>query len=172
MIAANKTSVMKISLRGNFTMSHDKFPEKFTEHGKSFNRLSEADPGKLEKADYERYQLLERQKHTEVERIKSENVHYREQRITQETDRLLRTPAAGLNGPKPILGGRRVDRSDGVARSDLSPEELSNIRRTAEQNVSKAENVHLQAIEQAYTQGQKNLLDKALGPNRYPSRSR
>lgn len=153
-------------------MSTGKLPENFEEHGKEFNRISDADIRKLNTRDEREYRMIEAQKAAFKEQTEADNERHREKRIEKEIDRLLRKPAPGMNGPSPVLGGRRVDQPDGVARQNLTPEQIKNLRETAAENVRKADEAHLQKIERAYTQAQRDLLDRALGPNRYPSQKR
>ena len=153
-------------------MSNSEFPEKFTEHGKEFNRISEADAARLQQADRQKFELVKRQRDTELAKIRADNERYREERIAKEKESLLRKPAPGMDGPKPVFGGRRVDQPEGVARENMTPEQLRDLHRTAEQNVRQAEQAHLERIERAFTQAQRDILDRALGPNRYPSRGR
>lgn len=153
-------------------MARSEFPEKFSEHGKELNRVSDVDPRKLNHRDQQQFRLIEEQKKMEQKKIIADNDRYRDQRIEKEMDRMLRKPGPGMDGPTPEFGGRRVDQPGSPSREDLGPEELRNLRETAERNVRQQEHEALERNERIYTQAQRDLLDRALGPNRYPSRGR
>lgn len=154
-------------------MPESKFPENFSEHGKEFNRVSFSDREKLDARGQNEFDMIETQKNMERKKIEADNERYRDQRIDKEIDRLLRTPAPGMNGPTPPhLGGRRADQPSGVTRERLSPDELHRIRETAERNIRKMERKQLDRIEQTFGQAQRDLLDRALGQDRYPARER
>ena len=153
-------------------MAKPPFPENFVEHGKEYNFRSNSDYEKLPDAERQKYKLIEAQKKTELEKIKADNERYRDPRIKEEKARLLRARAAKRNGPLPVIDGRRADRDYGLTAAPLSPEERRNLERTAERNVRQQEERNLDRVDKAFTQAQRDLLDRVLGPDRYPRRSR
>jgi hypothetical protein len=149
-------------------MSQRELPENFEEHGKEFNRISMSDAERLNPKDRAKFELLGKNHEMEKTKTQAANERYRETRIDGEVDRLLRRPAPSRDGPVPNLGTGRP-RPESVAREPLSPEQLRSIRDTAQQNVLKAEQGHLQKLDRTYNDAQRQLLDRALGPDRYPA---
>ncbi|NCC27564.1 MAG: hypothetical protein EOM22_05270 [Gammaproteobacteria bacterium] len=152
-------------------MAKPPFPENFAEHRKEYNFRSESDYEKLSEIDRHKYELIEKQKTMELKKIKADNERYRERRIEQEKDRLLRERSMQRQGPVPVIGGKRVDGSRSVTAIPLPADEQRNIEATAERNVLQREESHLELTERNFTQAQKDMLDRALGPDRSPAQA-
>lgn len=140
--------------------------------GVEFNRVSRADYIKLDPRNRTQFDMIERQKEGRLAQTRADLARGHEQRIKTEIEKILRTPRPQLDGPPMTLGGTRANQARGVTREEISEEDFRNPRRLAEQRVNEWEKAELQRIERPFNQAQRDLLDHALGPNRYPSLGR
>lgn len=88
----------------------------------------------------------------------------RERKIRDEMERLVDTPKA--NGPAFL--GQPARQS--ITLDSLTPDQLHNIRETAEKNVLNREEDRKLLLDREKRTNEKAFLDRVLGPDRYPSR--
>ena len=130
-------------------MSDQNYPENPHPTGKEFNEHSEYDPGKLKDADRKEYELIRHQRDLETKKFDAESEHHRENRIEEEIVRLKE-----------------------AAEKNLEPEDEPYLREKAAEMISKTDEARRKEIEAPFLQAQRELLDRALGKNRYPKRKR
>lgn len=130
-------------------MSDQNYPENSHPTGKEFNEHSEYDIGKLKDVDRKKYELIRHQRDLETKKFDADSEHHRENRIEEEVARL----------------------KDEAAKN-LEPEDEPALREKAAVTISKTDEARRKEIEAPYLQAQRELLDRALGKNRYPKRQR
>lgn len=154
-------------------MDNEELPKKTIESGKEYNRISGSDIQKLSADNQKEYKNNNVRFQKRIELLQNKYDINRETRVREEMDAMLNKPRPdGMEGQKPVFGGKRVDGAKSVARKDHTPEQLRDMRAEAEKTTRKWEEKQLENEKKAHLKAQREFLDRALGRDRYPEKRR